>query len=133
MLSVRSPRNSGESSILGELGLISHSGSVYRARCMATMACSGHPDSYLGYDHARANLCPILPAMRGRGLCAQRLFHETMGRQSLMSSDKSTRREFLLTTSSAALGAAVPLTGALPASALSNTSALPESEGPRFS
>ena len=50
-----------------------------------------------------------------------------------MSSDKSTRREFLLTTSSAALGAAVPLTGALPASALSNTSALPESEGSGFS
>src|SRR3984885_12070958 len=50
-----------------------------------------------------------------------------------MSSDKSTRREFLVTTSSAALGAAVPLTGAPPASAVSNTSALPESEGSPFS
>ena len=97
------------------------------------MDCSGHPDSYLGYDHARANLCPILPAIRG-GVSEPKDFStRPWGGGTLMSSDKSTRREFLVTTSSAALGAAVPLTGAPPASAVSNTSALPESEGSPFS
>ena len=47
--------------------------------------------------------------------------------------DKPTRREFLVTTSSAALGAAVPLTGAQPGSPVADVPAAPASEALPYS
>src|SRR5258708_30202252 len=51
----------------------------------------------------------------------------------MSSSDKSTRREFLVTTSSAALGAAVPLAGGQQVSPVSKTPPAPPAEEDHYS